>query len=164
MRAFSYNYILFLGANFDNNWRWSSHSSCQFWFNSNRTNNIWICIICCNIFQFHSIINYIVKTNRGSIRGSCSCPDKCSRHNFRLNTRWFQQIFFLSYFRCIFLFHCFLCHFFPTRFSRFLTAFRTFWRCATCWCCFLSATCYCRTTFNRDCFRNCGHARKSVNH
>ena len=54
---------------------------------------------------------------------------------------------------CLCLFRCFLCYFFPTRFSRFLTAFRTFLPCATCWCCFLNTICHCRATFTRDCFR-----------
>ena len=65
---------------------------------------------------------------------------------------------------CLCLFRCFLCYFFLTRFSRFLTAFRTFLPCATCWCCFLNTICHCRATFTRDCFRNGCYARKGVNH
>ena len=51
---------------------------------------------------------------------------------------------------------------FPTRFSRFLTAFRTFLPCATCWCCFLNTICHCRATFTRDCFRNGCYAKKAL--
>ncbi|MBP1519143.1 hypothetical protein DZK44_08920 [Enterococcus faecalis] len=40
--------------------------------------------------------------------------------------------FCLRFFFHYFWFLCFLCYFFPTRFSRFLTAFRTCLRCATC--------------------------------
>ena len=63
---------------------------------------------------------------------------------------------------CLCLFRCFLCYFFPTRFSRFLTAFRTFLPCATCWCCFLNTICHCRATFTRDCFRNGCYAKKAL--
>ncbi|PWI83837.1 hypothetical protein DKB98_01165 [Enterococcus faecalis] len=84
---------------------------------------------------------------------------------FHFCLRFFFLLFF--YF-CFCLFLHFFRFFFLTRVSRYLTIFRTGFRCfflhAACWRLFLGTTFGGRTTFNRHGFRNCRHTRKGVNY